>query len=199
METGSERWKQSFSHWAVSTLDSQAAFAYNGTVVISVCENGRVQEEDLLRNSHIVAFSASDGTELWRFAPDRFMINLHMCTPGDGTLIFQDASTGVYRLDLGSGRLLWKTGKHELPEYRSSVSLGGAVCHGGRVFSVGHTGSDVSAERPGFLTAYAVENGNFLWEQWLPVTPNQAAAAGPSTAAGRGAVSWASARNPEPP
>jgi len=120
------------------------------------------------RNNKVVALNAHDGSLRWRFAPDVAVYNFQAGSPGDDTIVFQDQSGGLYRLNLDDGTPIWRSGVLD----RHHFTTGATVVHGERVFAV----SNMHGQ--GLLHTYNVSTGRLLWYQFLLLPANQAVAVG---------------------
>jgi len=119
-------------------------------------------------HSHIRAFDAVTGKELWQYdggTRERAKSALQMSWGSkgiayDGGKVFLVTTDGyVIALDAGTGKEVWKT--YDYPDDAPRNSNGAPRVFGGKVI-VGFGGADISPAR-GFVTAYDAGTGKRAW------------------------------------
>jgi len=165
MDTGKQRWRVQVAKKIAG--DTASMFVADGVVVCAVISPLPLDMHDP-RNTRVVALNSADGSRKWDFTPDVPVYNFQAATSGDGTIVFQDQSGGLYRLDLDDGRPLWRSGNLD----RGQFSTGAAVLHSGLVYVTSNVGNI------GILHVYKHSSGQLEWMQFLPYPANQAVAVG---------------------
>lgn len=160
METGKEKWVKKVD----TTICGDTGFlsAYHGVVIVSTgtkeCHAGPGCKT-------VRALNASNGNQLWEFDTDNAMWDFMAQFTQDDTVIFQDSSGVIYRLELERGKLLWKNGGVPGSWTDGTQFLGS----NGIVYQ---TNNDLEMTGSGNLGAYRVSDGTFLWKQEVPKSPN---------------------------
>jgi len=180
MATGARRWLARAG--ACSAADTASVTATGRVVVVAVGELWC----DV--NTHIVALSAEDGSLKWSFRPDLPVYNF-LSAVVEGSLVFSDFSGKVYRLDLETGRLLWKFAETS----PTDLTTGGAVVGPNRVVYVTHNVGNMmtvmSSQGTGRLSAFSLDTGARIWFQDTGLLANNAAAVGVLHPSGKGPLS----------
>ena len=78
-------------------------------IALAACDHRKPSNYDEA-NQKVKALNASTGDELWTFHPDTPVWNFLPLFVDDSSVVFQDMTGKVYRLNLSTGLLLWKAG-----------------------------------------------------------------------------------------
>jgi len=172
MATGQTNWK-TFMKDFFTNGDSHTTFITNGTVLLAGMDIDKPLPYE--GNNKVHARSLADGTFLWDFHIDGAVWNFMPSTPGDGTILFSTHGGRAHRLDVTTGKLIWKAG---FEEYSWQGTGGGALGPNGVFYAVsnvyGPPGQDRAAldmepcslanchEGPGAIIAYQVSDGKIL-------------------------------------
>lgn len=134
--------------------------AYDGVFVVGAQKNKEVDGG----NERVFGLNVTNGQKMWEYDVDKPVWNLTPLFPGDGTCVFMDFAGGVYRLNLHTGKVIWRT----LPsDSRDSFSDGGAglgpndmvyTCSNPEL-SHGDEGSK------GIVRAFHLSNGTEVWHK----------------------------------
>eukprot|EP00435_Cladocopium_sp_Y103_P058045 s875_g20.t1 len=133
--------------------------AYDGVFVVGG-EKAHLDPDD--GNSQIFGLNANSGEKLWQYRTDMPMWNLLPLFPGDGTTLFMDFTGGIYKLDLHTGKELWKTLHHDS---RGSFGDGGAALGpNGMVYTCSNPSTYHGGEgTTGIVRAFYQSNGTEVW------------------------------------
>mmetsp|Transcript_14104 Transcript_14104/g.40305 ORF Transcript_14104/g.40305 Transcript_14104/m.40305 type:complete len:476 (-) Transcript_14104:123-1550(-) len=112
--------------------------------------------------------NATNGRVLWTYEPDVPMWASNPSFADDGTFIFQNLEGTVHRSRLRDGSLVWKAGGEPGTWTDGSATLG----PNGIIYAVSNRQN--GGEAPGYLSAYALGDGQLLWKRSVPKPPNQA-------------------------
>jgi outer membrane protein assembly factor BamB len=176
MDTGEEVWSTNVS----AGIDSTNGFvsAHAGVVVLGSDVGDNVNGADP-SNRRVSGLNATDGSVLWKFAPDVGVWNFMASFPDDGTFVFQDMEGRAYRCSLSDGSLLWKAGGVSGTWTDGSALLG----PNGVVYTVNNLPLPFPLPLPGFLKpgqvhARRLSDGAHLWTASTPKPPNNMPAIG---------------------
>jgi len=176
LETGKQLW--GVRHAPSVGSDTGYVDAHSGVVVGAANLFEMIVVDGGAGSTAVVGLNSTDGSKIWQFTPDSVVWNFMASFPDDGTLVFQDKTGQVYRLWLGNGTLIWKTGmRHDPTKWTDGGTIYG---NNGVVYSVyvsGHIGT-FDPQYPGRLNAYRLSDGRLLWYQVLPAPPNAFPAVG---------------------
>mmetsp|Transcript_112803 Transcript_112803/g.364167 ORF Transcript_112803/g.364167 Transcript_112803/m.364167 type:complete len:497 (+) Transcript_112803:53-1543(+) len=192
MATGELLWQVKVT--ACSSGDTWSMTAAPGLVIVPVADMPLCAY-----NSRIVALDVAEGRVRWEYKPDTIVYNL-LAAVVDDTLVFSDKSGRTYRLDLATGREIWKfTNGTNLID----MSTGGAVVGpNGVVYvtsNVGNYNSVQAGVGNGRLNALSLATGERLWHQDVEFQANNAAAVGALQPGGPLSVVIAIGENPDMP
>lgn len=176
METGKEIWRKSAlgDLSTGSSTDTWSMAAVDGIVLTAVTS---LVQENPAGNDFIVALDAKTGDKKWNYRPDQTAYNV-MFSIKDGSAVFSDSTGRVYRLDLETGRLIWKAGPARPGEIvLSAFNTGGTVLGPN---GVAYVTSNAYADwkKSGFITAFNFSDGSMLWRTSTEYEANNAAAIG---------------------
>eukprot|EP00747_Dinoflagellata_sp_TGD_P179336 gnl/TRDRNA2_/TRDRNA2_29998_c0_seq1.p1 gnl/TRDRNA2_/TRDRNA2_29998_c0~~gnl/TRDRNA2_/TRDRNA2_29998_c0_seq1.p1 ORF type:complete len:506 (-),score=37.58 gnl/TRDRNA2_/TRDRNA2_29998_c0_seq1:69-1586(-) len=169
MSSGDVNWRAELPPLGMIEADSHTVFVYNETFVTCSRDSKYFPYNG---NNKIYALNSSDGRFLWDFVIDQVVWNFMPCSPGDGTILFSTPSANAYRLRLGDGSLVWKSGFAEPPVWLGTG--GGALGPNGVFYAEGTnaggpgTPLDYSPTNMGIVIAYRVSDGTILWYRRLP-------------------------------
>lgn len=113
------------------------------------------------------------------------MSNFQAASAEDGTLLFQDMSSSVYRLKISDGSLIWRTGNTDriVPTMAAPVVAEGVVVAGsGSTFIF-------DVKKLAILEAFNLSTGRLLWRQAHSPATTQALAVGRLTDDAEGELS----------
>lgn len=180
MESGSEVWRVRIS--GGTSGDGTSMLALNKTIVLATHLPHPVIP-DLLNhgNSKVIALSTEDGSVKWTFNPDTYVSNLQASSPGDGSVIFQDKSGGLYRVGIDDGHLIWRSGVVN----REWTSTAASVVDSGQVFSMSNFKVRYAGFDLGLLSNHRLSDGRLLYSQVLFTAANQAPAVGKLSEGGK--------------
>lgn len=166
MSSGRLLWSKKVS--ASAPGDTCYSESYAGMVFVGV-DPGPVVNGGAGR---IVALNATDGEQLWDFKPDVSAWNFMPMFPDDGTLLFQDYDSGVYRLNMTTGELVYRvgrTGGRTWTDGNMILGPGGSVVY---AVSYSRPQHENAPDQPGAIHAYRVSDGKLLWESSVPRPPH---------------------------
>mmetsp|Transcript_120260 Transcript_120260/g.285741 ORF Transcript_120260/g.285741 Transcript_120260/m.285741 type:complete len:473 (-) Transcript_120260:42-1460(-) len=116
-------------------------------------------------NRLIMGLDAPTGEKLWEYALDDPVWNFAPLFPKDGTVAFMDHTGTLYRLDLKSGKELWR---RPVQDSADSFGDGGAALGPGTVYSCSNPGASRGQKHEaGMVRAFKLEDGSKLWERVL--------------------------------
>lgn len=116
----------------------------------------------------VASLNATNGEFLWDYVTDHLIWNFLPIFIDDGeSFIFQDSAGGVYRLGL-DGREIWKVSNNE-QWYETwtdgGVSIGpNGVAYAMKSTGPQHQGGAFGPRIPGYIRAYRIADGKFLWQ-----------------------------------
>lgn len=172
VNTGATIWETKLAKDA--GLDSGYPSAHNGVFVVGA-EAGHHPSQDG-GNNKVFGLDAATGNKLWQFAVEAPVWNFAPLFPNDNSTVFQDFVGNVYKLNLQTGQLLWKT---MAVNDQKSFSDGGAMLGSDFVYTCSNVGSSGGNEgTSGALRAYGLMDGTMAWEQILPQPCNSYPAVG---------------------
>lgn len=160
MNWGKLRWKK--RHGPCSAADGSSVTANQDVVVFALSGSSSCRHND-----RIIAVSSKTGSLMWTYIPDD---PFHGLLPAlhDDSVIFAAASGRAYRLELATGKEIWKTdgpGLHPAMDVRSTSTIIGP---NGVVYV--STGADPEARPNGafgapivYLRALNLTSGKVLW------------------------------------
>ena len=123
MDDGQVRWKEQVS--ARICQDNGFTMAKDGVVLAaSDCREPSPNGE---ANHLVKALNASSGKQLWTYAPDTAVWNFLPLFVDEGDFVFQDMTGKVYRLDLHTGHVIWKSGGKEGTWTDGSAAVGNGM------------------------------------------------------------------------
>merc|ERR1712032_494616 len=113
-----------------------------------------------------VALNASVGNEVWEFFPQPGVWNFLPLFPLDGTMVFQTWNGAAYRVNMSSGKEIWRSG----PTDGTLFTDGGpAMGPNGMFYTVSHEGTmgqvHDEPKKPGMLRSYRISDGGLHWEK----------------------------------
>jgi len=165
MATGKEKWAVNISNGTGG--DTACIFAAYGAVV-SATKVGTKKDN----NNGVVALN-TDGSHRWTYVLDRGfeVYNFQGASPGDGTLVSMDASGGLYKVSLDTGKLIWESG---IPERENTWFTTGAGVIGpnGLVYCASNWGNH------GLIHAYKLSTGEPVWRTNVTLRAMQGVAIG---------------------
>jgi len=157
---GTLRWRK--RHGPCSAADGSSVTANEDVVVFALAKSS-----SCLHNDNIIAVSSKTGKLKWSYFPDEPFHGLQPAVQDD-SVIFAAASGRAYRLDLATGKEIWKTdgpGLHSAMDVRSTSTIIGP---NGVVYVT--TGADPKAsshstfgEPVVYLRALNFTSGKVLW------------------------------------
>eukprot|EP00971_Amphidinium_carterae_P140977 2793401-Amphidinium_carterae.1 len=155
METGAPVWETRVS--AAIGNDASFVTAYAGRIFLDVdAEAGR----------HVVALNSTTGSLLWEYAPDTGVWNFLPHFPGDDTLIVMGWLGDAHRVNMTTGRELWRAG--HTSAYFGWTDGGPALGSNGVVYTVSSTAThdimNCSKSTGGGIHAFRLD-GKLLWER----------------------------------
>jgi len=166
MATGELLWEVMASAKGIGE-DTAFVTATRGIVLLDVDPPQPAGPLSGRQNNRIVAFDASDGSELWDFQPDVGVWNFLPHFPDDGTAVFQTWNGGAYRLNLSDGVPIWNQG---LNRNVDGWTDGGPALGPNGLFYT--TSSAATMEKSAFseagsggLASYRVSDGELVWNR----------------------------------
>lgn len=145
--------------------------------------------------NRVVAVSARDGSLSWQFTPDTHPYNF-LGPVLDGFLVFSDHVGRAYKLEIKTGKEVWRSA-NTTGDTPTSIGSGGAVIGQNRVVYVtSNDGTDQDGK--GNLKAIDFNNGNLIWERITDLPANSAPAVGHLRPGGTGPLAVVIATGPNP-
>lgn len=172
--------------------DSHTIFVHRG-ILLAPCVDEATEANVERNNNKIVAVSASDGSFLWEHSIDGIVWNWMPATPGDDSFLFATTAARAHRVNLTTGRLIWKAG---FPDTGRGVSTGGGTLGPNGIFyAVGSYFNQTGRGQPfpdvadcspvggceegaGILLGYRVADGEVVLKKRLKQPGNQYPAVG---------------------
>jgi len=167
METGQALWETKLK----STDGNNGWVSVSEDTVITGSDNSEMYHGHWRAGKNadqlVTGLNATDGTVKWRYTPTSPVWNFAASFAGDGTFIFQDYEGRAYRNRVSDGTNLWQNGGAE-----GSWTDGGALMGSNNiVYSVGMI-EHSEGNSPGYVYAFALEDGKQLWKTRVPRPPN---------------------------
>mmetsp|Transcript_35673 Transcript_35673/g.113370 ORF Transcript_35673/g.113370 Transcript_35673/m.113370 type:complete len:507 (-) Transcript_35673:96-1616(-) len=153
-------------------------------------------------NKRVLGFDAMKGSQMWEYALELPLMNFLPVFPDKDTFVIMDATGGVHRLDVHSGKPLWH---EDVPDgSKRSFSVGGVSAgpNGDLYTCSNYLDSIGMVGQPGVVRRYSLETGQKQWElptdypcnSWPVVShdgrsvivPTGAFASGPLSESGKG-------------
>ena len=150
MQTGHKVWK---THVADEIGQDNGFNMVHAGVALTACD-WRFPSPNLQANQKVKGLNASTGEELWTFKPDTAVWNFLPLFVDDSSFVFQDMTGKVYRLEVGTGSLMWKNGGRNDTWTDGSAAVG----PNGLVYAVNNNQPVFmkSEYSPGTLSAYKI-------------------------------------------
>lgn len=138
--------------------------AHDGVVVAAV--DCGMATDPASANNRVIGLNSTNGEVLWSFWPDNPTWNFMAVFDGNGSFIFQDYDSGVYRVNLTDGKQIWRAGRTRGLTWTDGGALLG---ENGVVYAVSTAGPQEKGhpDLPGGLHAYRLADGGLLWEREL--------------------------------
>lgn len=161
METGLQFWEVSVAAEGIYS-DNGFILARDGLVILDV---GQKNMDQPVPNV-VLCVNGTDGTVLWQYRTAQAVWNflpLFTMSNGetDGTIVFQDIHGGVYRVNLATGKEVWKNE----PQQKVFTDGGAALGSNGVLYAVTSLGNpEPFRSTRGGLHAYNVSDGSLLWK-----------------------------------
>merc|ERR1740129_591364 len=116
MQTGEVLWRSALPEHDTEA-DAFSLMVADGVIVFAMRDKVEPPHGILAVEgaNKVIGITSADGSHLWDYDVDGIMWNFMPSTPGDGTVLFATNSGHAYRLDLQTGKPLWKAGPAEVP------------------------------------------------------------------------------------
>jgi len=178
METGEVQWKATLPQH-LQEPDSQTVTASDGVLLGAMRRKDHPAMPEVGANK-VIALSTTDGSFKWDYDMDGVVWNFMPALPGDGTMLFSTSCGRAHKLDLQTGKELWKAAFEE-PGQMCSTS-GGTLGPDGKFYVAvnyfsgnEHSGQpfeDISPCRPGncpenkgLFLVYDIEDGKIVFKK----------------------------------
>lgn len=166
--TGKERWARKV---AVNIgADSFSMTAGDGLLLVPC--NTPVDPIPMFGgNTHIIALSTADGSELWTYKPVNSVYNL-MASMVNSSIVFEDSLGGLYHLSM-NGTELWR---RDPPAHAASTTGGAMLGPDGIIYASGNYMEGTT--QFGLVSAYRLEDGENIWRKKVDLVTNSGPAVG---------------------
>lgn len=172
METGREVWTTKASDHDGGEYSHLAA--HKGVVVTQGDKRCQTIPWHACASARARGLNVTDGQVLWMYDPDEVLWDWFPQFPDDESVIFMDKTGALHKLELQTGKLIWKAGGTPYTWTDGSQFM----ASNGLTYTV-EVSNDKCKRRPfhvtdceGYITAFKTSDGSKVWQATVPKPPN---------------------------